>query len=249
RKLARWINRTVDLQRLTAVLPISKREYTVFRPDDVSRESLFEAGRADPDKQMPYWAKVWPSGVALADVVVERREEITGRQILELGAGLGVTASAVLEYGGDLVTADYSALPLAHCRLTTLVNTGRAPEATCFNWRHDAEIRAVMALPRFSNGFPLIIGGDLLYEGRDAEPLLNVIERMLTPDGQLWLAEPVRRTAQRFLDSAVEHGWDIESRQVKAHWPDATDGPVNLHFLRRSREPDRIATDLGGWRI
>ncbi|HUR16746.1 MAG TPA: MFS transporter, partial [Candidatus Limnocylindrales bacterium] len=46
RKLARWINRTVDLQRLTAVLPISKREYTVFRPDDVSRESLFEAGRA-----------------------------------------------------------------------------------------------------------------------------------------------------------------------------------------------------------
>ena len=79
--------------------------------------------------------------------------------------------------------------------------------------------------------------------------LLNVIERMLTPEGQLWLAEPVRKTAQRFLDSAAEHGWEVESRQVKAHWPDATDGPVNLHFLRRSREPDRIAGDLGGWRI
>jgi hypothetical protein len=159
-----------------------------------------------------------------------------------------VTASAVLDHGGDLVTADYSALPLAHCRLTTLVNTGKSPEATCFNWRHDSEIAAVLALPRFAGGFPLIIGGDLLYEGRDADPLLNVIERMLTPDGQLWLAEPVRRTAQRFLDSAVEHGWEIDSRQVRAAWPDATDGPVNLHFLRRSSEPDQIAHDLGGWR-
>jgi predicted nicotinamide N-methyase len=198
---------------------------------------------------MPYWAKVWPSGVALADVVVERKIEVADKHVLELGAGLGVTACTVLEYGGHLVTADYSALPLAHCRLSTLVNTGRAPSATCFNWRHPAEVNTASAQPEFRDGFPLIIAGDVLYEGRDAEPLLNVIERMLVADGSLWLAEPLRRTAQRFLDSAAALGWDVDSRQVKADWPDATSGPVNLHFLTRSSRPDRIVAGLGGLRI
>ena len=101
----------------------------------------------------------------------------------------------------------------------------------------------------FRDGFPLIIAGDVLYEGRDAEPLLNVIEQMLNDDGSLWLAEPVRKTAQRFLDSAASLGWEIDSRQVQAAWPDATDGPVNVHFLTRSRESDRPIADLGGFRI
>jgi predicted nicotinamide N-methyase len=248
-RLARWINRQADLQRLQVTLPVSRREYEIYRPNDQSRERLFDQGRADPDKQLPYWAKVWPSGVALADVVVERKLEVADKHVLELGAGLGVTACAVLEYGGHLVTADYSALPLAHCRLNTLVNTGRVPSATCFNWRHDAEVTAALAQPEFRGGFPLIIAGDVLYEGRDAEPLLNVIERLLVDDGSLWLAEPVRKTAQRFLDSAATLGWEVYSRQVRADWPDTTGGPVNLHFLRRSPEPDRVVADLGGWRI
>ncbi len=249
RRLARWINRTVSLQRLSVKLPVSGREYEIYRPDDESRDRLFEQGHADPEKQMPYWAKVWPSGVALADAVVERKDEVAGKHVLELGAGLGVTACAVLEYGGDIVTADYSDLPLAHCRLNTVVNTGKAPDATCFNWRHPSEVAAAAALPDFENGFPLIIAGDVLYEGRDAEPLLNVIDSMLTDDGSLWLAEPVRRTAQRFLDAAASLGWEIESRQVTAEWPDNTDGPVNLHFLTRSGVTDSISADLGGMRV
>jgi predicted nicotinamide N-methyase len=249
RRLARWIQDQSTLERLHVTLPVSGREYDIYRPEEAARERLFEAGRADPDKQMPYWAKVWPSGVALADVVVERKREVTDQHVLELGAGLGVTACAVLEYGGHLITADYSALPLAICRLNTLVNTDRAPRATCFNWRHDAEVTAAISQPDFSAGFPLIIAGDVLYEGRDADPLLNVIERLLNAEGSLWLAEPVRRTAQRFLDSAAALGWEIESRQVQADWPDATNGPVNVHFLKRSAEADRIIGNLGGWRI
>ena len=249
RRLARWINRSVSLQKLSVTLPVSGRHYEIYRPDEESRERLFEQGRSDPDKQMPYWAKVWPSGVALADVVVERREEVAGAHVLELGAGLGVTACAVLEFGGEIVTADYSDLPLAHCRLNTLVNTNKAPSATCFNWRHPAEVAAAAAHPQSKGGYPLIIAGDVLYEGRDAEPLLNVIDKMLVADGSLWLAEPVRRTAQRFLDSAASLGWEIESRQVQAEWPDNTEGPVNLHFLTRSAVPDSIPADLGGLRI
>ena len=248
-RLAKWINRTVTLQQLSVTLPISGRHYEIYRPDKDSRDRLFEQGNADPDKQMPYWAKVWPSGVALADVVVERREEVAGAHVLELGAGLGVTACAVLEYGGEIVTADYSDLPLAHCRLNTLVNTNKAPSATCFNWRHPAEVAAAAAHPQSKGGYPLIIAGDVLYEGRDAEPLLNVIDKMLVAEGSLWLAEPVRRTAQRFLDSAASLGWEIESRQVQAEWPDNTEGPVNLHFLTRSAVPDPIAADLAGLRI
>jgi predicted nicotinamide N-methyase len=227
-------------------LPVSGRHYAIARPSGEGRDSLFEQAKADPERQMPYWAKVWPSGVALADVVAERAAEVRDRQVLELGAGLGVTACTVLEEGGRLITADYSLLPLALCRLNGLLNTGRAPGSTCFNWRDEAQVRDVL---RRHPSIGLILAADVLYEFRDIQPLIDVIERLLAPAGSLWLAEPVRRTAQRFLDIIATMGWTIESRRIRAQWPDATDGWVNVHVIRRENEPTEMALALGGGQL
>jgi len=227
-------------------LPVSGRHYAIARPSGDGRDRLFEEAKADPERQMPYWAKVWPSGVALADIVVERAAEVRERQVLELGAGLGVTACTVLEEGGRLVTADYSLLPLALCRLNGLINTGRAPGSSCFNWRDEAQVEEVL---RRHPPIGLILAADVLYEFRDIKPLIDVIERLLAPGGSLWLAEPVRRTAQRFLDIVAAQGWTIESRRIRAAWPDATDGWVNVHVIRREEQPAELVLGLAGGQL
>lgn len=245
RRLGTWLRRQVDIEVESVGLPISGRHYAIHKPDAPSKERLFAEARADPDKQMPHWAKTWASGVALADVVVERADELRGRRVLELGAGLGTTACAILEQGASLIAADYSLLALAFCRYNTLVNSGHAPRSLRFNWR--APTTPALLRAEESGGFRIILAAAVLYEGRDVWPLLTLIERLLPPTGMLWLAEPARKTAQRFLDTAAAAGWEIVSRSVYGPWPDGTTDRVNVHFVRRVTYMDPIPSSLGGW--
>ncbi len=248
RRIARieaWLSRQITLEFEPCALPRSGRTYRIAKPDQASRDRLFEEARQDSEKQMPHWAKIWASGVALADVVCERAEEVAGQQVLELGAGLGTTATAVLESGGSLVTADYSLLSLTLCRYNTLRNAARAPECLRFNWRSEPP---PLRPARREAGFSLILAADVLYEGRDIFPLLDLVQGLFTPGAQLWLAEPVRKTAQRFLDTAAAYGWQGTSRTVHGPWPDGTSDPVNIHFLSWTQRLDRLPADLAGLR-
>jgi predicted nicotinamide N-methyase len=242
-RLAEWVRREVEPELVDVTLPVSGRRYAIARPSGEGRDALFERAKVDPERQMPYWAKVWPSGVALADIVVSRAGEVRGRQVLELGAGLGVTACAVLEEGGRIITADYSLLPLALCRLNALLNAGRAPGSICFNWRDEQQVRAVL---RRHPPIGLILAADVLYEFRDIQPLIDVIERLLAPGGSLWLAEPVRSTAGRFLNLVALRGWVVDSQRIRAEWPDATNGWVNVHIIRRDPQPSQVVLRLAG---
>jgi len=247
RALEAWLNEQVVIETQLVTLPRSRRRYTMRRPDAPSRERLFAEARADPDKQMPHWTNIWPSGVALADVVLERATDVAGRRVLELGCGLGVTATAVLASGGTLVVSDYSTLSLRHCRYNALLNVGRSPRLLRFNWRDANWPRPLQVAT--SRRFPLILAADVLYEGRDVGPLLDVIERLLAPGGALWLAEPGRKTAQRFLNAAAAAGWESVTTSVHGPWPDGSTAPIDIHSLQRATYLDEVPANLGGWRI
>lgn len=247
RALEAWLNGQVALETQLVTLPRSSRRYSIRRPDAPSRDRLFAEARADPDKQMPHWTNIWPSGVALADAVLERDTEVAGMRVLELGCGLGVTATAVVASGGRLIVSDYSMLSLRHCRYNALINAGRSPRLLRFNWRDPNWPRLLQV--EASHRFPLILAADVLYEGRDVRPLLDLIERLLAPGGALWLAEPGRKTAQRFLDIAAAAGWESVTTSVHGPWPDGSTAPIDIHSLQRATYLDEVPANLGGWRI
>src|SRR5437764_15109328 len=81
---------------------VAGRELTLLRPP--SADELIDEAAFDADEFMPYWAELWPSGVALARVVGER--DLTGKSVLELGAGLGLPPlAAALRGAAALATA------------------------------------------------------------------------------------------------------------------------------------------------
>src|SRR5690242_16163997 len=97
RRLARLRARLTERLALRDVLVRLHRtghEYQVLTPADQDR--LLDEAEADPEQHLPYWAEIWPSGVALADLVLERADALAGRSVLELGSGLGITATAAL---------------------------------------------------------------------------------------------------------------------------------------------------------
>ncbi len=203
----------------------------VSRPIDYDR--LIDAAAADPEQHLPYWAELWPSGVALAATISRNPGTVHGARVLELGCGLGVTAIAALRAGADLLVTDYAPEALALCSLNALDQTDAQPKTLRVNWRDPG--RALHAAA--GAGFPVVLAADVLYEGRDVEPLLALVERIVAPDGELWLAEPGRPPATCFLESILTRGWVAEREACSGPWPDAEDNRkgivVTIHRLRR----------------
>jgi hypothetical protein len=80
-----------------------------------------------------------------------------------------------------------------------------------------------------------VLAADVLYERRDIEPLLELFDRIVAPDGVLWLAEPGRPPASIFLESASRQGWSFSTSTWRGPWPDPNDADVvaRVHQLRR----------------
>lgn len=212
-------------------IPGTGAVYDITRPADF--DTLLDSAADDPQQNLPYWAELWPSGIALAAHLLLTPEPLTEVRALELGCGLGVTAVAALQRDAALLVTDYSAESLALCALNTARNAGRTPVASRVNWREpDAAFDHLAA-----GGFPLVLAADVLYEARDVEPLRELIERVVAPGGMLWLAEPGRPPARRFVDAMTSAGWIDTVTQCAGPWPDAEDNAkgviVQVHRLRR----------------
>lgn len=180
---------------------------------------------------LPYWALVWPSGLALAEALLATPDAIRGKRALELGCGLGTTATAAIACGARLWVADCFAETLLFCRYNTLRNAGGEPRTMLLNWRTPAGREACVARAPFD----VLLAGDILYEPDDLEPLLGLVPRLLTPDGAFWLAEPGRRVSQAFVREASARGWRDESTTYERIWP-TENKPVRV-VVHRFRMP------------
>ena len=211
-------------------LPGTTESLAISRPVDYDR--LIDDAAADPEQNLPYWAELWPSGIALAAQITCEPGIVRGKRVLELGCGLGVTAIAALKAGADLLITDYSPEALALSALNILDQLGMAPRSLQINWREPSSpLHATRA------AFPIVLAADVLYERRDIEPLLALVESVVAPGGDLWLAEPGRPAAAQFLESILAGGWTVESDQCSGPWPDPEDNRkgvvVTVHRLRR----------------
>ncbi|MCC7023692.1 MAG: methyltransferase [Thermomicrobiales bacterium] len=211
--------------------PGTAEMFRITRPADFDR--LLDAAAGDPEQNLPYWAELWPSGIALASAILRQPEQVRGQRVLELGCGLGVTAIAALRAGADLLITDYSAEALALSALNALNEAGVEPEVLRLNWREPSQ----ELLHSAGSGFPIVLAADVLYEARDVEPLLDLAPRLVAQAGELWLAEPGRPPAARFIDVMRERGWQITSERYPGPWPDPEDNRkgvvVGMHRLTR----------------
>jgi predicted nicotinamide N-methyase len=212
-------------------IPETEAVYEITRPADF--DLLLDQAAGDPEQNLPYWAELWPSGIALAAELLNATGSLAGVRALELGAGLGVTAIAALQRGISLLVTDYSQETLALCAVNTARNAGQTPLAMRINWREpDSEFLRVV-----DAGFPLVLAADVLYEERDVMPLRGLAVQVVATDGELWLAEPGRPPARRFVEEMMRAGWTDVMTPHTGPWPDPEDNAkgvvVRVHRMTR----------------
>jgi predicted nicotinamide N-methyase len=225
------LEHTGELVTEVVAIPGTEIAVTVTRPVDTDR--LLDQIAHDPEQNLPYWAEIWPSGIALAADIARHPERIRGRRVLELGSGVGITAAVAVQHGAHLTVTDYAPESLLLTEMTVRRHTGEAPASIRqMNWR-GSDVDTISREGRFD----VVLGADLLYERRDIEPLVAAIETLLLPDGALWLAEPGRKPALDFLEAMRGRDWRLASTVWEGPWPDPKDAgtTARTHWMQRPR--------------
>ncbi|MEO1449387.1 MAG: 50S ribosomal protein L11 methyltransferase [Bacteroidota bacterium] len=177
----------------TEYITIGDRTYTLRLPADIDAiyDALIAKGEADPafqDQQIPYWADLWPSAIALGQFLTERVELTPDIQVLELGCGLGLSGLVAALMGASVIQTDYLPDALELARLNASLNMDAVPEFRLLDWRE----------PDLSLKSPVILAADIAYEERAFAPVAACFKALLAEGGSIYLSEPGRAVARPF---------------------------------------------------
>jgi predicted nicotinamide N-methyase len=181
-----------------------------------------------------YWCRVWPAGLGLAAHVIDRfgREGLRGRQVLDLGCGVGLIGIVCGRLGARVTFLDREAGALAAVRRNCRRN-GLGPAQTIGgDWNHGGERLEPAA-------YDLVVGGDVVYD--DAEwPALGVgLMRTLRPGGLALLADPGWVADGKLRAAFRRSGFAVHRDRRTVSWPPwrpthRRDKTINIYTLRRA---------------
>jgi predicted nicotinamide N-methyase len=195
---------------------VGDQEVVLIAPRDWEqlRHEEGAAGRA-----VPYWARPWPSGLALAGALTTREARATlgGARVLELGCGLGGPSVVAARAGADVLATDGASDAVAFAAHTLALNEVIADVAVV-DWATQGE--ALVA----RGPFDVILAADVLDLRANVELALKLWPRLLAPDGVLRLADPRRAGTRDFL-AAARGTFSVVSE-------DRHEDGVALHVLR-----------------
>jgi len=181
---------------VTEAIDIGGARLLLERP--VDPESLIDEQAFAEDEFLPYWAERWPSGIALAEYAALL--DLRGTRILELGCGLGVPSLVAARRGAEVVATDWSPDAVGLLARNAARNRVRLDAVTA-DWRDGGALAA-------RGPFGLVLAADVLYEERNAAPILALLAALEAPAA---IADPGRRHAMQFLELARADGWEIDT--------------------------------------
>lgn len=191
-------------------LPVAGVDLDLLLPRDL--EELFTEQAYADERFAPYWAELWPSALALAEVVAAGPPS----RVLELGCGLGVPALRAALAGHDVTATDWTPTAIDLLARNAARNAA-ALTALTWDWTGDP---APLRPP-----FDLVVAADVLYERRQVDTVLAALPALVVPGGQVWVADPGRPAADEFVARA-RVDWTVDRL--------AHTGPpeVTVHRLR-----------------
>jgi predicted nicotinamide N-methyase len=194
---------------------VEDRKFLVERPAASDKLLDHPAVRAAfaADEYMPYWADLWPAARMLAKAIVREPWPVppSGDKLhaLEIGCGLGLPGIAALAVGLRVTFSDYDATALRFAAANARLNGLDAFDTLQMDWRY----------PPTDVRVPVVLASDLVYEMRNVEPLVELIDRILRPGG-LCLITDQDRVPSHFLREALRNaGLLYETQTVRAGEP------------------------------
>lgn len=156
---------------------------------EVVKEIYTDLLALDPTTPFPYWAKVWPSAIALHNVFQNHPRLIRDKTVLELGAGIGLPSLMIADITKSIIVSDYDkeAVELLRKNIANL------------------QLQNVQALQMDWNDMPenidpeVVILSDINYDPTQFETLTKLIEEFIHKGCTILLSTPQRIMASHFV--------------------------------------------------
>lgn len=202
----------IDLHLASEVVPLWRKT-----------EEELEAEGVPP----PYWAFAWAGGQALARYILDHRETVAARSVLDFGTGSGLVAIAAAKSGARIVmAADVDGFAAAAIGLNCWANgiscmTRRQIGDGAWAGRRGEKIEIVtediIGRPCV---WDVILVGDMCYERPLAERLLEWLETCARHGAVVLLGDPGRTYfpksgTTRLATYRVQTTRELEDREVR----------------------------------
>lgn len=161
--------------------------------------------QAEPETAFPFWARVWPSSLALTTFLELNRELITDKNVLEIGAGTGLPSFSIANIAASVIISDH------------------APDAVELMEKNIAFLGFdnVKAMQLDWNQFPdelkadIVLLSDINYAPEQFGPLTVLIRRFLYEKSIIIIATPQRLMGASFLLQFEPHIRVSETMQAE----------------------------------
>jgi len=168
-------------------LVIGDRRFKFFLPRSLDpfldKEDVFS--------EFPLWSKIWEASIVLANHV-ENMPVDPRKHLLEIGCGIGLVGVVAAGCGHRVTMTEYNRDALNFARANARVNhTSGSSELGI--------IELDWTKPVLEGRFDMILGSEVIYKEEYFEPLLGLFRRYLKPDGEIILAEGLRKTSIEFF--------------------------------------------------
>ncbi|HEU4973735.1 MAG TPA: methyltransferase domain-containing protein [Baekduia sp.] len=200
--------------------PLGTQDVFLVLPTDWEELRHEEGGAGRP---VPYWARPWPSGLALAGALASGvAGDLRGRRVLELGCGLAAPSVVAARAGARVLATDGAADAVAFAAHTLALNEVEA-EVAHVDWAAHGDALAARG------PFDLVLAADVLYTAANVDAALELWPRLVAPDASLLLADPGRAGTRDYLGPARARFAVSAEPLAGAH------ADVTLHRLRPCR--------------
>ena len=192
----------------------------LYIPDPEYVRAWHERQRGvDPAARFPFWTKLWPSSIAIAEYISEKRSLIRDRTVLEIAGGLGLPALACASYASKVTYTDLdSAAVLLFSNLIFRYQLTNL-QAFTLDW----------------NVFPddlspdVLLLSDVNYDDDSFESLHKLIHRLLDKGSIVILTTPMRLVGRDFILPLLPYAID---QQVKTVTWSGTDTMITILMLQ-----------------
>jgi predicted nicotinamide N-methyase len=145
--------------------------------------------KSDPATPFPFWAKLWPSSIALLDVLKSHPHLIQNKHVLEIGAGIGLPSLMMADLAKSIQISDYNleAVELLQKNIEHLQLQNA--EALQFDWNN---------LPDALQS-EVVILSDVNYDPTQFDVLIALIDKFIHQGSTIILSTPQRIMASPFV--------------------------------------------------
>jgi len=142
----------------------------------------------NPDTVFPFWAKIWPSSLALTSFLQKETQLIRSKHVLEIGAGIGLPSFSISREASTLVISDYSTEAVALMEKNIEYLVLQHAKAIYLDWNHfPSDLTA-----------DTVLFSDINYDPEQFEALLTLIKQLLEKGATVIIATPERISAVAF---------------------------------------------------